>query len=237
MIKDYPDVLPAHSNSPSVASSAPTSLTSSPASGTVSLPTSPVTPVSARQPPLSAALAAAFNTPTPRDGGSAATTPTQATMLVPPPPRAGPVLPPPRHPQAAPPQTTYTPYVPRAKRLAAAQAAQAMARSASANPATDFQPLGANGQAVPVITSSARGGVTTRHDAGKTGLGPPGMGAAGRQASLPHDAGGAPSPALLDKVRALDALPRLGALRTLDLRGNDIRVSLLVNLDSKKYGL
>jgi protein phosphatase 1 regulatory subunit 37 len=34
-----------------------------------------------------------------------------------------------------------------------------------------------------------------------------------------------PSAALLDKVRALDALPRLGALRTLDLKGNDLRVS------------
>ena len=33
-----------------------------------------------------------------------------------------------------------------------------------------------------------------------------------------------PSAALLDKVRALDALPRLGALRTLDLKGNDLRV-------------
>ena len=33
-----------------------------------------------------------------------------------------------------------------------------------------------------------------------------------------------PSAALLDKVRALDSLPRLGELRTLDLRGNDIRV-------------
>ncbi|KAG2745125.1 hypothetical protein P692DRAFT_20877404 [Suillus brevipes Sb2] len=32
-----------------------------------------------------------------------------------------------------------------------------------------------------------------------------------------------PSTALLDKVRALDASPRLGALRTLDLRGNDLR--------------
>ena len=41
-----------------------------------------------------------------------------------------------------------------------------------------------------------------------------------------HDHG--PSAALLDKVRALDALPRLGALRTLDLRGNDIRVSARV---------
>lgn len=36
-----------------------------------------------------------------------------------------------------------------------------------------------------------------------------------------------PSAALLDKVRALDALPRLGALRTLDLKGNDLRVSHL----------
>lgn len=35
-----------------------------------------------------------------------------------------------------------------------------------------------------------------------------------------------PSAALLDKVRALDSLPRLGELRTLDLRGNDIRVSI-----------
>ncbi|KAF5343098.1 hypothetical protein D9758_016016 [Tetrapyrgos nigripes] len=33
-----------------------------------------------------------------------------------------------------------------------------------------------------------------------------------------------PSLALLDKVRALDALPRLGSLRTLDLRGNDLRL-------------
>lgn len=37
-----------------------------------------------------------------------------------------------------------------------------------------------------------------------------------------------PSAALLDKVRALDALSRLGALRTLDLRGNDIRVRDLI---------
>jgi hypothetical protein len=29
--------------------------------------------------------------------------------------------------------------------------------------------------------------------------------------------------ALLDKVRALDAFPRLGEQRTLDLRGNDLR--------------
>ena len=41
--------------------------------------------------------------------------------------------------------------------------------------------------------------------------------------TVKHDTG--PSAALLDKVRALDALPRLGALRTLDLKGNDLRVS------------
>ena len=40
--------------------------------------------------------------------------------------------------------------------------------------------------------------------------------------SLHHDNG--PSAALMDKVRALDSLPRLGALRTLDLKGNDLRV-------------
>jgi len=33
-----------------------------------------------------------------------------------------------------------------------------------------------------------------------------------------------PSAALLDKVHALDKLPRLGALKTLDLRGNELRV-------------
>ena len=32
-----------------------------------------------------------------------------------------------------------------------------------------------------------------------------------------------PSAALLEQVRALDNLPRLGALQTLDLKGNDIR--------------
>lgn len=42
-----------------------------------------------------------------------------------------------------------------------------------------------------------------------------------------------PSAALLDKVRALDALPRLGALRTLDLRGNDIRVCVLRSDDAR----
>ena len=35
-----------------------------------------------------------------------------------------------------------------------------------------------------------------------------------------------PSAALLEQVRALDNLPRLGALQTLDLKGNDIRTGI-----------
>jgi protein phosphatase 1 regulatory subunit 37 len=76
-----------------------------------------------------------------------------------------------------------------------------------------------------LITSSLQGGVTTRHGGldghhnsnsnhNNAGTGP-----------ARHDTG--PSAALLDKVRALDALPRLGALRTLDLKGNDLRVGFL----------
>ncbi|KAI0087207.1 hypothetical protein BDY19DRAFT_986247 [Irpex rosettiformis] len=117
--------------------------------------------------------------------------------LPPPPPRPGPVLPPPRHPAAGPP-TTYTPYIPRSKRAAVA----------AANP-SNTNPLSLSGQPVPIIASSAQGGVTARHSVPPTTNGQ----------HLDHGH----SVALLDKVRALDALPRLGALRTLDLRGNDIR--------------
>ena len=64
--------------------------------------------------------------------------------------------------------------------------------------------------------------MTTRHPIpaapAELGLAVPGSGTLPR-----HNQG--PSAALLDKVRALDALPRLGALRTLDLKGNDLRVS------------
>lgn len=109
------------------------------------------------------------------------------------------VLPPPRHPSVAL-QTTYTPYVPRRGR-------------AAATPVTN--PLSPSGQHIPIITSSSQGGVTTRH--------PVPANASNHQSAPHHDAG--PSAALLDKVRALDSLPRLGALRTLDLKGNDLRVS------------
>lgn len=125
--------------------------------------------------------------------------PSPVLTLPPPPPRPGPILPPPRHPTAGPP-TTYTPYIPRSKRAAAA----------AANP-SNTNPLSPSGQPIPIIASSAQGGVTARHPI------PPATN--GQHTDHGHSA------ALLDKVRALDALPRLGALRTLDLRGNDIRVS------------
>ena len=109
--------------------------------------------------------------------------------------------PPPRHPAVSM-QTTYTPYVPKARR----------GRVVPTNP------LSSTGQHIPIITSSSQGGVTTRHPI-------PGGSSTANGDGHRHDAG--PSAALLDKVRALDSLPRLGALKTLDLRGNDLRVSII----------
>ncbi|TCD69570.1 hypothetical protein EIP91_006992 [Steccherinum ochraceum] len=125
------------------------------------------------------------------------------TPEIAPPPRLGPVLPPPRHPSTVP-QTTYTPYIPRARR--------GVPPPPSPNPST-VNPLSPSGQQIPIITSSAQGGITARHPAS------PVVAHSGHAAPPNHG----PSAALLDKVRALDALPRLGALRTLDLKGNDIR--------------
>ncbi|KAI5987226.1 hypothetical protein EDD15DRAFT_2469702, partial [Pisolithus albus] len=140
------------------------------------------------------------------------TSPLPGTVPLPPPSRSGPVLPPPRHPGSSSLQTTYTPYIPRSKRGAAATQAQAhQAADARVNP-------------VPLITSNAGGGVTTRVESLANGHGNGhghGPGPGGNSMAGKHDDG--LSPALLDKVRALDALPRLGALRTLDLRGNDLR--------------
>ncbi|KAJ7241653.1 hypothetical protein C8J57DRAFT_1192532 [Mycena rebaudengoi] len=111
-------------------------------------------------------------------------------------------LPPPRHPAstitAA--QTTYTPYVPRRRQ-----------QSANSPVAATAAPAGR-----PVVASSVLGGVTARH-----------MGEEREAKEREREAHAqGPSAALLDKVRALDALPRLGALRTLDLRGNDLRTGI-----------
>ncbi|KAF9238210.1 hypothetical protein BU15DRAFT_88452 [Melanogaster broomeanus] len=134
--------------------------------------------------------------------------PLPSSLSLGPPTRAGPVLPPPRHPSASGPQTTYTPYIPRSKRGTA--------------PAQPVNPLSATGQPVPIITSNSQGGVTTRH--------PPPTLASNKNDGVSVNGGLArhvgPSAALLDKVRALDTLPRLGALRTLDLRGNDLRTGV-----------
>lgn len=150
--------------------------------------------------------------PKPLTSASLPTTPTIVSpkplpVNLPPPTagRTGPIPPPPRHPAAAGPQTTYTPYIPRSRRGVA--------------PPHTPNPLSPTGQPIPIITSSAQGGITTRH----TPTHPPDA-----SAQAKHTQG--PSAALLDKVRALDALPRLGALRTLDLKGNDLRVSFVLLL-------
>ncbi|KAF8879272.1 hypothetical protein BD779DRAFT_1552376 [Infundibulicybe gibba] len=163
MIKDYPDVVPSPSSTPTAGSSPASSVSSLP------LQSPPITPINTAAPPL------------------------------PSPARTGPILPPPRHPPTGV-QTTYTPYVPRARR---------------GRPAATPNPLSPSGQQIPIITSSLQGGVTTRHPV------PPSPATTHPESPQRHDTG--PSAALLDKVRALDALPRLGALRTLDLKGNDLR--------------
>ncbi|KAG8935191.1 hypothetical protein FRC01_007424 [Tulasnella sp. 417] len=140
----------------------------------------------------------------------------------------GPPKPPPRHPllqqQAAAPnpapgaaaQPTYTPYIPRARR----------------NMVPAPQP-----QNIPLITSSKTGGVTMRHNPPPATPGSPLNRAANlsgrpgasdsqpQRATLPQKVDGH-SAALLDKVRSLDNLPRLGSLQTLDLRGNDLRTGV-----------
>jgi protein phosphatase 1 regulatory subunit 37 len=131
--------------------------------------------------------------------------PLAAPQPVPPPTKTGPVLPPPRHPSQGPVQTTtYTPYIPKSRR-----------RVNNANP-----PLTPTGQQIPIITSSSQGGVTMRHPIPMK-HDPSTLSSS--SSTTRHDTG--PSAALLDRVRALDTLPRLGALKTLDLKGNDLRVS------------
>ncbi|KAE9392990.1 hypothetical protein BT96DRAFT_944249 [Gymnopus androsaceus JB14] len=127
-----------------------------------------------------------------------------------PPPRHPPVSegvppPPPVHPASANAkagmQTTYTPYVPRSKRAAAA-------------PPTPT--LVAGELPLLVLPLQPKPGVVNSIIHGRGGAGaqpvPPSVAAL-------HSA----SAALLSQVRALDALPRIGSLRTLDLRGNELR--------------
>ena len=180
MIKDYPDRFPATGD----ASAPPSPATStSSLSPFVSPPSTPVTPTR----PLLTIPAS--------NGGAIA-------------PKAGPILPPPRHPSAAP-QTTYTPYIPKARRGA----------SMGAPTPGNTNPLSPSGRPIPIIASSAQGGVIARH--------PPPPPRIAQSTSNGHDnVKHGPSAALLEQVRALDNLPRLGALQTLDLKGNDIRTGI-----------
>ncbi|KAJ8463748.1 hypothetical protein ONZ51_g10047 [Trametes cubensis] len=125
-----------------------------------------------------------------------------------PPLRTGPILPPPRHPSTVP-QTTYTPYIPRSRR----------GPSAGVPTPGNTNPLSASGRPIPIITTSAQGGITARLPPPPTHPAQANGNSRGIEQSLKHG----PSAALLEQVRALDNLPRLGALRTLDLKGNDIR--------------
>ena len=135
--------------------------------------------------------------PTPRETPTRESSPQQPSSPL---PKAGHILPPPRHPPKPTTPTTYTPYIPRSKRNA-------------------IGPMSPTNNIIPIITSNSQGGITTaRHPT--TPLTSSFM----PSTSVSHQG---PSVALLDKVRALDTLPRLGALRTLDLKGNDIRVSVL----------
>ncbi|EJT99501.1 hypothetical protein DACRYDRAFT_17203 [Dacryopinax primogenitus] len=67
----------------------------------------------------------------------------------------------------------------------------------------------------PILASSDGGGITMRQVQTRDGDKPTNGGG-----------GGLPSPALLSHVRGLDEVPRLGKLRTVDLKGNDIRTGV-----------
>ncbi|EIW75443.1 hypothetical protein CONPUDRAFT_112021 [Coniophora puteana RWD-64-598 SS2] len=252
MIRDYPDAIPSTSPSPSSPPLSTSSLLApssgsgtpqaSPATSFASLPLSLSSFLSPPPSPMSPSPSLLPGTGSPNPG-----TPTSPSTPLPPPLPHGPgktvpPRPPPRHPSMQPPQTTYTPYIPRSRRNAPPPG--------PSGGGAGHPPLSASGQPMPVITSNTAGGITTRHDdshahaqarqgrqgangtshaAAGLGMGsragvPPGAGNRHGQGQGGHGQG--PSAALLDKVRALDALPRLGALRTLDLRGNDLKTGI-----------
>jgi protein phosphatase 1 regulatory subunit 37 len=225
MIRDYPDVLAAPS-------SANSSVPPSPTVGSHSLP------FDAHHGPGHPASPHNYNHSNTHTGGGSILPPSLSKLAP---------APPPRHPSAAAQpqkqtltaaQTTYTPYVPRRRQQSANAGATAAAGAGAGATSTKA-----------VVASSVLGGVTARHvpspvpsfSSVDSGLG---LGAAAdlrdreaqvrerereREKERERERDG-PSAALLDKVRALDALPRVGALRTLDLRGNDLRVSWRLGL-------
>ena len=220
MIRDYPDSIPA--TGPLGSPSSPTLSSQANISSLLLSPTSSQA--------SSTLIGSATGTPTSSSTSSPASSvislPLTSSMTpqqpVPPSvqPHAGPILPPPTHPSLQPMQTTYTPYVPRSRRGKP---------TASANTPTPGSPTLGN----VVITTSVRGGVTAVTANGVSTTLDKATSAAkgnGARATPGRSYTQGPSAALLDKVRALDSLPRLGSLRTLDLRGNDLRVGTLATL-------
>ncbi|KAG8824252.1 hypothetical protein FRC17_009140 [Serendipita sp. 399] len=133
--------------------------------------------------------------PTPRSTNISAALAVRQVAIPPPPPSQAQVT-----------GTTYTPYIPRSKRASVLSVV-----NSPASPSVDREE-----RQVPRFSTSQGGGITTRH------LPPQSPGDVVSAATAAARSAG-PSLALLDKVRALDNLPRLGALKTLDLRGNDLR--------------
>ncbi|KAG8957432.1 hypothetical protein FRC03_010147 [Tulasnella sp. 419] len=168
--------------------------------------------------PLPPTLGISSPPPTPSGYQSPLPTPPLSASHKPPP--RHPLLQNPQHPanqglgqQTPTVQPTYTPYIPRSKRniVHVQNPSQAGAVPGKTGP----------GQ-VPVITSSRAGGVTTRHQQPNGNSTTNGIKGSGTS-TPPMAVVEGHSAALLDKVRSLDTLPRLGALQTLDLKGNDIR--------------
>ncbi|KAG9078332.1 hypothetical protein FS749_009686, partial [Ceratobasidium sp. UAMH 11750] len=96
-------------------------------------------------------------------------------------------------------------------------------------PGTGTRAAGTGPNAVTMITSSSLGGVTTRlpsvpstnTNSGSATTGASGGGGAGMGAS--GGVGGGTSAALMDIVRSMEGVPKLGCLVVLDLKGNDLR--------------
>ena len=135
--------------------------------------------------------------------------------------------------------TIAVPYVPRqtplSVRLQNAARAAASTPPAGARPSSSGSGSGPGGaNAVTMITSSSLGGVTTRlpnvpaapssvsgGSAGESGVG-------GGGGSVGGVGAGGTSAALMDIVRSMEGVPKLGCLVVLDLKGNDLRVRLFI---------
>ncbi|KAF7377182.1 hypothetical protein MSAN_00137700 [Mycena sanguinolenta] len=229
MIRDYPDVLQA---APPGTSASAFSTTSS--FSTTSVPASPTVAHHHldHAPPL----------PTHSDRGIL---PPSLSNMNKPPAHAVPREPPPKHPTLTAAQTTYTPYVPKRR----GQSANAGAGVGTGSAFVASSVLGGvTARHVPSPAPSIAS--TTSSLASSDSPTKPGAGLGLGSLNAFNDAAArdrearekelrekeakereakereGPSAALLDKVRALDALPRVGALRTLDLRGNDLRTGI-----------